>query len=76
MADDPGGPDRKKDDYEHRNFVNLVAAAFLALLALIAAYALISLDRQMKLERCLASGRRDCMPIDAPSPARMREPVR
>jgi hypothetical protein len=72
MADDPNDT---KNEYEHRAFVNLVSAAFLLLLALIAIYALTSLDRQMKMERCLASGRRDCLPINAPVD-RVREPVR
>jgi hypothetical protein len=75
MAKKPDGSDHGKDDYEHRTFVNLVSAAFLALLALVAVYALTSLDRQMKMERCLASGRRDCLPVEAPVD-RVREPVR
>jgi hypothetical protein len=75
MAKDPEGPDGREDEYEHRTFVNLVSAAFLAFLALIALYALTSLDRQLKMERCLASGRRDCLLVEAPV-ERVREPVR
>jgi hypothetical protein len=62
-------------DYDRRTFINLLAGVFLGLLALAAAYVIITLDRQWKLERCVMSGRRDCAPLQVP-PNGFKEPVR
>jgi hypothetical protein len=75
MHEERDGQDSETPDYERRTFVNLLATAFLVLLALAAAYVITTLDRQWKLERCVASGRRDCAPIQNP-PNGVREPVR
>jgi hypothetical protein len=76
MADeDPVDLDAETQNYEHRTFVNLLAAVLLLVLALGAAYVLTTMDRQWKLERCLASGRRDCAPLQVP-PGNVRNPVR
>jgi hypothetical protein len=75
MPEEPPDLDSETPNYEHRTFVNLLAAAFLLLLALGAAYVLITMDQQRKLERCIASGRRDCAPLQTP-PGRVRDPVR
>jgi hypothetical protein len=73
--EDPVNLDAETPNYEHRTLVNLLAAVFLLLLALGAAYVLTTMDRQWKLERCLASGRRDCAPLPVP-PGNVRSPVR
>jgi Na+/glutamate symporter len=75
MSDDEDGSNSDEPDYERRTLVNLLAAVFLICLALAAAYVITTLDRQWKLERCIASGRRDCAPLQIP-PNSLREPVR
>jgi hypothetical protein len=59
----PHKPETPEDE-AHRKFVNLIAAIFVLLLAGAAIWVFKSLDEHRKLDNCLASGRRDCMPID------------
>lgn len=66
----PGGAQRARrpvledeTDYEHRHFVNLVAAAFILALALIIGWTIKSFDHRRALERCLESGRKDCIKV-------------
>jgi hypothetical protein len=73
--EDPVDQDAETSNYEHRTLVNLLAAVVLLLLAIGAAYVLTTMDRQWKLERCLASGRRDCAPLQV-LPGTVRNPVR
>ena len=54
------------EDPNHRTFVNLVTAAFVIVLAILAIFVIKWLTDSQKLERCLLSGRRDCIPIEAP----------
>jgi hypothetical protein len=62
-------PDRAQRDidYKHRTTVNLVAAIALLIIALAVVWTFNALDQRRKTERCLASGRRDCVEIDASS---------
>ncbi len=62
-------------DYTHRHFVNLAAAAFVLLLAMLAVWAIKTIDEQESLRKCLSSGRKDCVRIAAP-PKGPVQPVR
>jgi hypothetical protein len=59
----PQKPETPEDE-AHRKLVNLIAAIFVLLLAGAAIWVFKSLDEHRKLDNCLASGRRDCAPID------------
>lgn len=58
-ADDP-------TDYEHRHFVNLVAAVFLLGMMLAIVWTVKALQDFEAQRMCFESGRRDCLVIDAP----------
>lgn len=62
-------------DYGHRHFVNLAAAAFLLILAVLMVWTLKAIDQQENLRKCAASGRKDCIQIAAP-PRGMVQAVR
>ena len=53
-------------DYAHRRLVNLVAAIALLVLAIVLVVAMNLLDNQRRLQRCLDSGRRDCLAVPTP----------
>jgi hypothetical protein len=53
-------------DYDHRNFVNLAAVAFILALGLGIAWTVKALDRHILLEKCLDSGRKECRQIGNP----------
>ena len=53
-------------DYSHRNMVNLVGAIALLVIAIVLIFALNMIDDQRKLQRCVDSGRRDCMAVPTP----------
>ena len=53
------------EDPEHRNFVNLIAVIFLILLGIAAVYIVKMMLDSEKLQRCILSGRRDCIAIEA-----------
>lgn len=53
-------------DYAHRRLVNLVAAIALLVLAIILVVAMNLLDNQRRLQRCMDSGRRDCLAVPTP----------
>jgi|APCry1669189241_1035207.scaffolds.fasta_scaffold163996_2 hypothetical protein len=55
-----------QDDSNHRTFVNLVTAAFMVVLAIVAVVVIKWFLDSEKLQRCVLSGRRDCVPIEAP----------
>ena len=63
-------------DYDHRHFVNLVAMAFLLVIAAALIWTVTAMDEYEKLQRCLNAGRRDCVKIDAPTNVGVRVPVR
>ena len=62
-------------DYGHRHFVNLAAAAFVLMLAMLAVWAIKTIDEQESLRKCFSSGRKDCVRILAP-PKGPVQPVR
>lgn len=63
--------ERDPTDYEHRHFVNLLATAFLLALALCIGVTIKMFDEQQKLEKCLLSGRKDCVPVTQGAPRGM-----
>ena len=54
---------RDRTDYEHRHFVNLAATAFILALAFIIGWTVKAFDSQRALEKCLDSGRKDCVKV-------------
>ena len=66
---DLASPPRRDDtDYAHRHFVNLAATAVLLAVGFAIIWTVLAIDRYEAHERCLASGRLDCV--------RLVEPVR
>ncbi len=63
-------------DYEHRHFINLVAIAFLLVIAGAIIWTVRAIDQNEQLQRCFNSGRRDCVKIDTPPSSIVRVPVR
>ncbi len=63
-------PLRRRDetDYAHRHFVNLAATALLLAVGFAIVWTVMSIDRYEAKQRCLASGRIDCV--------RLVEPIR
>ncbi len=53
-------------DYEHRHFVNLIATAFLLAVGFAIIWTVLQIDRYETKEKCLASGRKDCVQIFTP----------
>jgi len=73
MPDKDRAPRPARGDAEersHRTFVNLIAAAFLLVLAIAIVWVVKSLDDQRKLQNCLNAGRRNCVEL-----GRMQEPA-
>ena len=81
---DPGGVNRAglsaapvdDTDYEHRHFVNLLAIAFLLVIAGAIIWTVRAMDDYERLQRCLNAGRRDCVKIETPPSTGVRLPVR
>lgn len=63
-------------DYEHRAFVNLAAAASVLALAFVLIWTIQVFDSQLQTERCLRSGRNDCIKIFKPVAGPIKLPVR
>ncbi len=59
-------PDRPNDhtDYDRRRRVNIVVGVGLCVLLFIFIWAVQALEENERLQRCLATGRRDCVKID------------
>lgn len=53
-------------DYQHRNFINLIAAAVLLAIAIGVVWTVKAMEANEALNRCLATGRRDCVRLDVP----------
>ena len=81
---DPGGANRPAlvpepvddTDYEHRHFINLLAIAFLLVIAGEIIWTVRAMDDYEHLQRCLNAGRRDCVKIETPPSTGIRLPVR
>ena len=81
---DPGGANRPAlavepvddTDYEHRHFINLLAIAFLLVIAGAIIWTVRAMDDYEHLQRCLNAGRRDCVKIETPPATGVRLPVR
>ena len=81
---DPGGPHRPAlapepvddTDYEHRHFINLLAIAFLLVIAGAIIWTVRAMGDYEHLQRCLNAGRRDCVKIETPPATGVRLPVR
>jgi hypothetical protein len=70
----PAAPD--ETDYGQRHFVNLLAAAFLLLMAVLITWTLSAVTDYETQLRCVESGRRDCVAIAVAAPPRgMRAPT-
>jgi cell division protein FtsB len=57
-------PDHDPQDDHHRRRVNLIAAAFIALILLGAWYVFDGFTRNEALQKCISLGRHDCAPLD------------
>jgi hypothetical protein len=66
--------DADSTDYQHRNFVNLVAAIALLVIAIGVVWVVKAMVADETLDRCLESGRRDCVSIEAPPRQTIRLP--
>jgi hypothetical protein len=64
MSSAPSGPDGRDDGHHRRVMIIAIIAVALLLGAMVWVTKLII--SQQKLERCLASGRRDCLQINVP----------
>jgi hypothetical protein len=51
-------------DYRHRHFVNLVAAAFLLVIAIAIVWTIKAMDAYEKQRVCIDSGRRECVQLE------------
>jgi hypothetical protein len=72
---DPPQPLRGSDDdtdYQHRNFINLVAAIAVLAIAIGVVWVVKTIEAEEDLNRCFESGRRDCVTIEAPPHATIR----
>ena len=63
-APPPSQPPDDEEDERHRNFVNLIAVAFVLALAIAVIWVFKSLDDHRQTENCIASGRHDCIELD------------
>lgn len=61
-------------DYAQRDFINLVSAATLLVIAILIVLTVRAVEESEKQQRCFESGRRDCVVIAAP-PRGMRVPA-
>ncbi len=66
--------DADSTNYPHRNFINLVAAIVLLVVAIGVVWVVKAMVADETLNRCLESGRRDCVTIDAPPRQTLRLP--
>ena len=59
-------PERDLTDYGHRHFVNLISAIVLLSVGIAITWTMLAIDKYETNERCLASGRRECVQIYTP----------
>jgi hypothetical protein len=62
------------DDYRHRMIMNAAAIAVTIILAGVGAWLAITIGEMRKDQDCYLSGRRNCTPIDVPSPQPKEQP--
>jgi hypothetical protein len=67
----PRRRERDTTDYDQRHFANLCAIAFLLSLALCSIAVIKLFEHQLKLEKCIMSGRKDCVEIAQGAPRGM-----
>ena len=65
-----GDDDDDRQERARRTLVNLIAAIAVLTVAIGAVWAFKALDEQRRLQRCLDSGRRDCIEIVIPEIAK------
>jgi hypothetical protein len=61
-------------DYQHRNFINLLAAVMLLVIAIGIVWVVKAMEADEELDRCQETGRRDCVKIDVPPRPTIRIP--
>ncbi len=54
-------------DYDQRNTANLVALTVLLVLTIALVWIVMAFDERRRIERCIGSGRKDCLQIEAPA---------
>jgi hypothetical protein len=69
-------PPLEPTDYAHRHFVNLAATAMLLLIAMAVVWTVHAIEEHEKLQRCLSSGRRDCVDLNIPPQPGIYQPSR
>lgn len=63
---------RDDTDYDRRTFINLAATIVPLVYAIAMVLTLTALSERNRMERCIASGRKDCVAVPAPpGPARV-----
>jgi hypothetical protein len=68
-------PQRKDEtNYQQRNFVNLVTVIVLLVIAIGVVWVVNAMEANETLDRCLETGRRDCVRIDTPPRQTIRLP--
>lgn len=58
------------DDFRHRMLVNALAFSFVAALVLAGLWLADTITEVRKTQDCVLSGKRGCVPVEAPPPAR------
>ena len=63
-------------DYEHRKIVNLLAVVFLIVISAAIIWTVHAINESERMQRCINSGRSDCVKIETPPSSAVRMPVR
>lgn len=67
---------RDDTDYDRRTFVNLAATIVLLVYAIAMTATLLSFSHKLEVERCVASGRKDCVALPTPPRSVLVLPMR
>ena len=62
-------PATDETNYEHRHFINLLSIAFLLVVAVAIIWTVKAMEENERMQRCISSGRRNCVQLDVPQPA-------
>lgn len=66
-ANSPAAQEQQdRDDYRHRMIVNLVGLGFIVALIVAGIWLANMMAQTRKVQDCIASGRRNCVPIEQP----------